>query len=59
MQVTALEQVAQTGCGVSLLGDLHMLPEHGPEQPAPCLSGGVGPDDFQSSLPTLATLVTL
>lgn len=35
-----LEQVAQRGCGVSDLGDIKNLAEHGPEQPDPVLSRG-------------------
>lgn len=50
-----LAQVAQRGCGVSVLGDTQMLTEHGPEHPAvlgpACSEVGA---DFQRSLPTSA-----
>lgn len=45
-------QVAQRGCGASILGDLQKLPGHGPVQPAvgkPAWAG-VGPGDLQMSL---------
>ena len=51
----ALEQAAQGGCGVSFSGDIQNSPGHGPVQPAlgdPALSGGIGLDDLQRSLPT-------
>ena len=54
----ALAQVAQGGCGVSLLGDTQKPSGHSPGQPAlghPA-GAGVGPDDFQRSLPTSVTL---
>ncbi|TRZ25922.1 hypothetical protein HGM15179_001269 [Zosterops borbonicus] len=42
------------GCGVSILGDISKLCGHGPERP--CLNMGIGPDDLQRSLSTLAIL---
>jgi len=56
----SLEQVAQAGCGVSILGDLKSLNGHGPEHPtALVVSGlnmGVGLDSLQRCLLSSVTL---
>jgi len=55
LRVTALEEAAQGGCGVSFSGDIQDPPGQGPVQSTegdPALAGGVGLDDPQRSLPT-------
>jgi len=54
-----LEQVAQSGCGVSICGDTQSLIGHSPgnwtQSQATC-SRGTGLDDLERSLPTSTTL---
>lgn len=54
-------QVAQRGCGVSLLWYIQMSPGHGLRQPAlgSPVWAGVGPDDLQTHLPTSTILWNL
>lgn len=57
-----LEQVARRGCGVSMLGDIHKVMEHGSEQPAPAeppWSKGIELDHLQMYLPTSSLTVVL
>ena len=54
-----LEEVAQRGCGVSILGDTQKPTGDGPKQLGlgdPTLSKGVGLDSLQRSLPTSTLL---
>lgn len=56
----SLEQVAQLGCGVSILGGVKNLNGHGPEEPAALvnsgLSKGAGLDNLQKCLLSFVTV---